>query len=243
MGRKRPQFVCHSGILPVSIQLPSFSYMYIPKDLLGNCRHYSASMTGVEITYGLIQTTCIHTEEQKNKEGVLPRATPPRISLLIMLLHSLLPVSHHNQQHLCTEVWPKKVWQQTAVNYWNLKNVIFFIMTSFNSKYALDRLSIAFQWPLFRGRSGERLPLNKRRVLWKARFRGFLYTTLPSRSAQAWKSARSVSSASREGIWPIDHLMTLDISEYLWCRLCSNREMSFFEWCLKSIVCSALTHC
>lgn len=59
--------------------------------------------------------------------GVLPTTTPPQTGSLIKELHSLLPVSQHNQLLVRVAWWSGKVWKQGALNSgcWSFTNLIF----------------------------------------------------------------------------------------------------------------------
>lgn len=90
-----------------------------------------------------------------------------------------------------------------------------------------DCLLIAFQL-IFQGGSGERLPLEKGRP-WRPLPRELSSTTPPSKSAQAWKSVWTNSSAFRVHISQKRILMTLDTSELLCCLHSSNSLSPVYE--------------
>lgn len=88
---------------------------------------------------------------------------------------------------------------------------------------------------LLQGYSGGR-PLRNKRRLWKVQLRGLWYTTLPFKTAEAWQTARSTSSAFRACTWTKGALMTLAISEgfflfcFLFCFSCKNCSKGKW-WC------------
>lgn len=59
------------GILTVSIQLPSFSNVYIPNKLLSNCR-LLLSWHDMWENNLLNKTTCVYMEQQKTKKVYFP---------------------------------------------------------------------------------------------------------------------------------------------------------------------------